>query len=100
MSIEISRRSFLKGSAAAAVSSLLLGSSGIAFAEDTKVEATPASTWRTAPDPIPESEIVETLEADVVVLGAGHAGSCCARAVTKGSAASITAINIRLSTNK
>ena len=86
MSTEISRRTFLKGSAAAAVSSLLLGSTGIAFAEDSKEDTTPVTTWRTAPDPIPESEIVETMEADVVVLGAGHAGTCCARAAAENGA--------------
>lgn len=90
MAMEISRRSFLKGSAAAAVSSILLGSTSIAFADEQKEEA-PAKSWRTAPDPIPESEIVDTLEADVVVLGAGHAGSCCARAAAENGATVILA---------
>ena len=33
-----------------------------------------APSWRTAPDPIPEEEIAETLETEVAILGLGHAG--------------------------
>jgi succinate dehydrogenase/fumarate reductase flavoprotein subunit len=31
-------------------------------------------SWETVPDPIPESDIVETIEAEVVVIGGGMAG--------------------------
>ena len=36
--------------------------------------------WRTAPEPIAEENITDTLEADVVVIGLGQAGLACARA--------------------
>ncbi len=38
------------------------------------------STWRTRPEPIPESEIREVLDTDVVVVGLGYAGSAAFRA--------------------
>ena len=36
--------------------------------------AKPCFAWETPPQPIPEEEIAETLEADVVIIGAGIAG--------------------------
>ena len=33
-----------------------------------------APTWRTAPAPIPDSEIAATIETDVAIIGLGHAG--------------------------
>lgn len=36
--------------------------------------------WRSPPEPIPEDKIEKTLEADVVVVGAGHSGVATARA--------------------
>lgn len=38
------------------------------------------ATWRIPPEPIPEEKILETCEADVVVVGAGHSGVAVARA--------------------
>ena len=43
-----------------------------------------ATNWRTPPAPIPESEILETYESDVVVVGAGHSGVAAARACAEG----------------
>lgn len=34
-------------------------------------------SWETPPEPIPESEIIETVEADVVIAGAGISGLAC-----------------------
>ena len=81
--MNISRRDFMKGAAAAAVTTMAMGFTA-ASADETAEET--ASTWRTAPAPIADSEIVKTLEADVVVIGAGHAGTCCARAAAEGGA--------------
>lgn len=38
------------------------------------------AAWRIPPEPIPEDKILETYEADVVVVGAGHSGVAVARA--------------------
>ena len=43
-------------------------------------------SWDTVPDPIPESEIIETIDADVVVIGAGVAGLSAAWAAAEGGA--------------
>ena len=42
--------------------------------------------WMTPPEPIAEGEIARRLSADVVIVGAGHAGSCAARAAAEGGA--------------
>lgn len=36
-------------------------------------------SWRIPPEPISEDKILETLEAEVVIVGAGHAGVAVAR---------------------
>lgn len=41
------------------------------------------TTWRTPPAPIPEAEITKTLESEVVVVGAGHAGVSLARTLAE-----------------
>lgn len=48
-----------------------------------------AVSWRTPPAPIPDEEIAETFEADVIVLGAGHSGCSCARAAAENGASVI-----------
>ena len=79
MSKEISRRDFLKGAAAGALTAALAGAtSGIAFADDAPAAAEEqSSTWYDAkyfakPDPI--TDIAETVETDIVVVGAGNGG--------------------------
>ncbi len=86
MSKEISRRDFLKGAAAGALTAALAGAtSGIAFADDAPAAAEEkSSTWYDAkyfakPDPI--TDIAETVETDVVVVGAGNGGLVAAASV-------------------
>lgn len=70
---ETSRRGFLKG-AGAGVATAALASSGVALAD----EAAPAeasASWRDKPEPVDESSIVETVDVDVLVVGAGTAGT-------------------------
>ena len=46
--------------------------------KENKTEAAKANkrySWQTIPEPIPEELIVETLEADVAVIGGGIAGA-------------------------
>ena len=42
--------------------------------------------WMKKPDPIPEELVAQTLETDIVVIGAGHAGTCAARAAAEAGA--------------
>ncbi len=42
--------------------------------------------WRVAPEPVLESDISETVEADIIVVGAGHAGVAVTRAAAEGGA--------------
>ena len=39
-------------------------------------------SWETPPAPIPETEIVETLEADAVIIGGGISGLAAAARIT------------------
>lgn len=36
--------------------------------------------WAQPPEPIPDEKIVRHEQADVIIIGAGHAGTCAARA--------------------
>ena len=45
------------------------------------VDDAAASSWRTAPDPIPDSEIAETIETEVAIVGFGYAGLSTLRAL-------------------
>lgn len=85
----ITRRNFLTGAAVAGAGATLMGlvgcSSGGGEAsketsgEDAKAPesvevATDAKPWEVAPEPIPDSEIDETVDCDIVIVGAGIAG--------------------------
>ncbi|MDR1961284.1 MAG: FAD-dependent oxidoreductase [Gracilibacteraceae bacterium] len=90
----VSRRDFLKGAAvsagAAGMASLGLlagcapqanpGQSG--GPAETPAGSVPAGgtawSWETPPAPVADSEITETIEADIVVVGAGISGCACA----------------------
>ena len=45
--------------------------------------------WMEAPEKIPEEKITTRKEADIVIIGAGHAGTCAARAVAEAGASVI-----------
>ena len=74
----ISRRSFLAGltaTGALAATSALAGCAPSASGETGstgKADADTAASWRDKPEPI--TDIAETLEADIVVVGAGNGG--------------------------
>ena len=84
---EISRRTFLKGSAASAISlaSLALLGGSVAHAE---TEASPSeeASWLGEEPVISESDIAEEKDVDVVVIGAGVAGVSAARAAAENGA--------------
>lgn len=101
----VSRRDFLKGAtvsvAAASGASLLAGcgpqqGGGAPEAEATEAAeagaaapAAGAASFMVAPDPIPEDQIAETVEADVVVIGAGVSGLMAALAAAEKGASVI-----------
>ena len=87
MSREMTRRQFLKGSAAAAAAAGVIGAMPVMAEEEAMVTemadvmtADSEKKWsfEIAPEPIPEEEIAETFEADVIVVGAGTSGLCTA----------------------
>ena len=87
MSREMTRRQFLKGSAAAAAAAGVIGAMPVMAEEEAMVTemadvmtADSEKKWsfEIAPEPIPEEEIAEIFEADVIVVGAGTSGLCTA----------------------
>lgn len=93
--LSMDRRSFLKGAiatgaaatAAAAGAATLTGCAAEPKgAADGKMASTGTYAFETAPEPIPESDIVETVDADIVIIGAGFSGLCCALAAAENGA--------------
>lgn len=94
----ITRRGFLKGAtaglAAAGSAGLLAGcgpqeESAAPSAEATEAsaaEAAAAPSWREAPEPIADSDIAETISADIVVIGAGLSGVSAAMSAAESGA--------------
>lgn len=100
--MKLDRRSFLKGAALTSAAAVFGGASMACSPTSSKDAATattkteeggPALTADTAaaqkwsfeivPDPIPESEIAETITADIVVVGGGMSGLCTACRATE-----------------
>ena len=91
----ISRRSLLKGAALSAASVAALGMIGCApkeagSADDAKAGAAGGAdgkhTWEVKPEPIPADKIKETVDTEVLVIGGGYSGTCCALAAAEGGA--------------
>lgn len=88
MNTSVTRRSFITASAATA-GLAAAGMASIAVADDAPTAAAPAydqPSWATKPDPISDDDIVETIETEVLILGAGNAGcSAACSAVENGA---------------
>lgn len=91
METSMNRRSFLKGAGLAGVAAAAAGLAGCAPKTPGSLSATGSSSsasgsalhsWEVAPDPIPADEIVETVECDVLVIGAGVGGLAAAEAAS------------------
>jgi len=81
--MEITRRSLLKGvGAVAAGSSFVCGS---AFADE-GAPVVAGHKWEVKPTPIAEADIAETVEADIVIVGAGTAGVVAAHSAAEAGA--------------
>lgn len=93
----ITRRKFVKGAAVAALgvasSGMLIGCSPkeTSVPVESKTSSLPEGkySWEVAPEPIPTSKITETLEADIVIVGAGTAGITAALAAVEEGASVI-----------
>lgn len=90
----ISRRDFLKGTASGALGVAALGLLGSCATNNSSSPApTPEETtktnWREAPAMIADSEITATYDADVIIVGLGHAGIAAGRAAAEEGASVI-----------
>lgn len=94
MSASINRRSFLKGTALAGAGMAAFGIAGCSTGgtPSTSNSTTDGSTasgeekhysFETPPDPIDDSEITETIEADVIIIGAGVFGLVCGASLSE-----------------
>ena len=89
--MELDRRNFVTGAAATIGAAALAGGAATALAAESSAKADAATTapagdyntaataerkwaFEIAPDPIPEDQIAETIEAELVVVGCGTAG--------------------------
>ena len=87
--VPIDRRQFLGyGIGAMAAAGLVSVAPAAARAEEAASAASsaPAGSFLIPPDPIGDDQITETFEADIVVVGAGLAGLCAARAAAEAGA--------------
>lgn len=94
METGMNRRTFFKGVAAlagvAAASGIAgcaqptVGRSEKASADTASVDFLSSSTWRQAPDAI--TDIAETVDTDIVIVGAGNAGMCAAATAAEAGA--------------
>ena len=81
----ITRRSFVSAAATGAALSVAAVAPAVAFADEAAAPAEGAlHTWEVAPDPI--TDIAETYEYDVVVVGGGMAGMGAAEAAARNGA--------------
>ncbi len=94
----ISRRKFIQGSAIGAVGIAAAGYlGGCAPQESTPTDSGSSDTasgtkkwsWETTPDPIPASEIKKTVDTEVLVIGAGLAGTVAVLSANEAGAKTI-----------
>lgn len=71
----LSRRTFV-GAAGATAAAAVVGAAGVARADSFTDAATVGHSWEIAPDPI--TDVVKTVDTDILVIGAGLAGCACA----------------------
>lgn len=83
----LDRRGFITGGLTALATAGVLGASGCSPSGSTAGNAdVPAHAWENKPDPIPDSKISETVDTDILVVGAGTAGVVAAHSAAEAGA--------------
>ena len=89
------RRSFVAGTAAVAGAAALAGTAGVALADE-KADSAAADaatpSFMQAPAAIDAADIKETVDADIVIVGAALSGLCACRAAVEAGATNIVVI--------
>lgn len=95
MTASISRRNLLKGAAFSAAGVAALGMAGCApQAEGSKGsddlaetgEGAGKHTWEVKPEPIAADQISQTVDTEVLIIGGGYSGTCCALSAAENGA--------------
>ena len=88
----LSRRSFISGTAAVASTVALAGTVTSALADEAQESAAYTPSFRQAPAPIDAADIKETVDADIVIIGSALSGLCACRAAVENGAKNIVVI--------
>ena len=88
----LSRRSFISGTAAVASTAALAGAVTSALADEAQESAAYTPSFMQAPAPIDAADIKETVDADIVIIGSALSGLCACRAAVENGAKNIVVI--------
>ena len=88
----LSRRSFISGTAAVASTAALVGTVTSALADEAQESAAYTPSFMQAPAPIDAADIKETVDADIVIIGSALSGLCACRAAVENGAKNIVVI--------
>ena len=88
----LSRRSFISGTAAVASTAALAGTVTSALADEAQESAAYTPSFMQAPAPIDAADIKETVDADIAIIGSALSGLCACRAAVENGAKNIVVI--------
>ena len=88
----LSRRSFISGTAAVASTAALAGTVTSALADEAQESTAYTPSFMQAPAPINAADIKETVDADIVIIGSALSGLCACRAAVENGAKNIVVI--------
>ena len=88
----LSRRSFISGTAAVASTAALAGTVTSALADEAQESAAYTPSFMQVPAPIDTADIKETIDADIVIIGSALSGLCACRAAVENGAKNIVVI--------
>ena len=88
----LSRRSFISGTAAVASTAALAGTVTSALADEAQESTAHTPSFMQAPAPIDAADIKETVDADIVIIGSALSGLCACRAAVENGAKNIVVI--------
>ncbi len=88
----LSRRSFISGTATVASTAALAGTVTSALADEAQESTAYTPSFMQAPAPIDAADIKETVDADIVIIGSALSGLCACRAAVENGAKNIVVI--------